>query len=296
MSNYLLHITIEACVLSTLAVSLNFMAGYCRLVPLGQLTFYAIGSYSAALLAAATPLGYALAIPAALCVAGCVAVVESAATARLKNDEFAIATFAMHIAFWTLLMNWRGLTRGPLGIGDIPPLTLGGYSFDDPPKLVLFAVVLLAVSLLVIFRLKHRPFGFLMRMVRDDEELARNFGRDVIRLRTSVWIVAALIAAMAGLLQASYVGYINPVSFSSMESTVLLAVVILGGVGTFWGPVIGAFVMTCIPEALRFIGLPTAQAANIRQILLGIVLILAAFQMASMRGRNQWLAQRDTLA
>jgi branched-chain amino acid transport system permease protein len=94
------------------------------------------------------------------------------------------------------------------------------------------------------------------------------------------------MAAMAGILQAAYVGYVHPVSFSSMESTLLLAIVILGGIGSFWGPVIGAFTLTVLPEVLRFLGLPTAQAANIRQIILGLILVVVVFHVRVMKQRS----------
>ncbi len=286
MTDYLLHILIQGCLLSTLAVSLNLLAGYCGLVSLGQMTFYAIGAYAAALIASATPLGYAVVWPTALIGAGLLAAAQATATSDLKDDEFAIVTFAMHAVFWMLLMNWVDITRGPLGIPNVPAIQLFGFPFDEPSRFFPLAVILLAVSLFIVWQLHRRPFGMLMKMVRDDEELAEGYGRDVKALRRSVWVIAAIIASSAGILQASYVGYVHPVSFSSMESTLLLAVVIIGGPGTLWGPVIGAFIITVVPEALRFIGFPAAQAANIRQILLGLVLVIVVFRVSISRRRS----------
>lgn len=279
MTDYLLHILAQGCLVATLAVSLNLLAGYCGLVSLGQMTFYALGAYSAALIASATSLGYAAAIPVALLAAMLLAASQSWATSSLKDDEFAIATFAMHALFWMLLMNWVDLTRGPLGISNIPPLQIFGFLFDVPVRFFPLPLMLLIVSLYVVRRLQRQPFGILMRMVRDDEVLAECFGRDVRALRRSVWFVAAVIASSAGVLHASYLGFVHPVTFSSMESALLLVIVIVGGPGTFWGPVIGAFLIAGLPEALRFIGLPVAQAANVRQILLGLVLVLVIFRV-----------------
>jgi branched-chain amino acid transport system permease protein len=286
MTDYFLHILIQGCLLSTLAVSLNLLAGYCGLVSLGQMTFYAIGAYAAALVASATPLGYALAWPTALIVSGLLAAAQAAITSDLKDDEFAIVTFAMHSVFWMVLLNWVDVTRGPSGISGIPPIQLFGFAFDQPSRFFYLAATLLAVSLFIVRQLLRRPFGMLMKMVRDDEELAVGYGRDVAALRRSVWVVAAIIASSAGVLQASYVGYVHPASFSSMESTLLLAIVIIGGLGTFWGPVIGAFTITAVPEALRFIGFPAAQAANIRQIMLALVLVLIIFRASILRRRG----------
>jgi branched-chain amino acid transport system permease protein len=279
MTDYLLHIFIESCLLSTLAVSLNLLVGYCGLVSLGQMTFYAIGAYATALLAPATPFGYAAAWPAALIMSSIIAALQAAATSNLKGDEFAVATFAMHAVFWTLLMNWVDVTRGPLGITNIPAIQLFWIPIDRPSRFFILAIILLSVSLFVVRRLERRPFGMLMRLVRDDEELAEVYGRNVKLLRRSVWVIAAMIGTSAGVLQASYVGYVNPISFSSMESALLLAVVMIGTPGTFWGPVIGSCVITVFPELLRFVGFPSAQAANIRQILLGLLLVLVIFRV-----------------
>lgn len=287
MSEYVLHIVGQGCLLAALAVSLNLLAGYCGLVSLGQLTFYAIGAYGAALLAGATPLGYALALPAALVVAAVVAVVQAWATSALKDDDFAIATFAMHALFWMLLMNWVDVTRGPLGIANIPPMRIFGYAFDAPSRFFILPIVLLGVALLAVWQIDRNPFGKVMRMVKDDEELAEVYGRDVKRLRRSVWSVAAIIACCAGVLQASYQGYVHPVAFSSMESAVLLAIVIIGGPGSLWGPLLGAALITCVPEALRFVGFPVAQAANIRQILLGAVLVAVIYRVSFARQKRR---------
>jgi branched-chain amino acid transport system permease protein len=278
MSSYVLHVLAESCILSAVAVSLNLLAGYSGLVSLGQLTFYGIGAYSAALVASNPSLGYPLAWVIALGVSSGLAYLQCALTVKLKDDEFAIATFAMHVVFWIVLMNCVSITRGPLGISNIPSIRLFSIRFDDPGSFCFLAAGLLILAQLVIWRLRSAPFGLRMKMMRDSEDLAENYGRDVWQFRRSVWIVAALIAAAAGLLQASYISYVNPVSFSGMESTVLLAVVILGGLGTFWGPVFGAFIVTIVPELLRFVGFPTAQAANIRQILLGGILVIAMFR------------------
>jgi ABC-type branched-subunit amino acid transport system permease subunit len=288
MDDYLFHIMIQACVTSTLAVSLNLLAGYCGMISLGQLIFFAIGAYTAALLAPATSLGYFLVWPVGLSIAALTAVGQSSATVNLKDDEFAIATFAMHAVFWMLLLNWVDLTRGPMGIPNIPPFRIFGFSLDSPTRFLPISVFLLGAALLIVWRLSRSPFGTAMTMMRDDEQLAITFGRDTRKLRRAVTIVAAILAASAGVFHASYVGYIHPVSFSAMESTLLLAIVIVGGIRTLWGPVAGAFVLTGVPEALRFVGLPAAEAANLRQILLGLVLIAIIFRTRASKYRHLW--------
>jgi branched-chain amino acid transport system permease protein len=293
MINYLCHILVQACITSSLAVSLNLLAGYCGLVSLGQLVFFAIGAYSAALIAPATSFGYALAFPAAFILATLGAILQASATANLQEDEYAIATFAMQAIFWMLLMNWVSLTRGPMGIPGVPPIEIFGFAADGPVAFLPVALVLLGTSLAVTRRLTLGNFGMAMAMLRDDEALAIGFGRNVKLLKRSITVVAAVIAATAGICYASYVGYINPVTFSSMESTLLLAVVIVGGLGTFWGPVIGASIFTFLPEVFRFIGFPTPLAANVRQILLGLILIVVVFKTLIAKHQSLFKTSRE---
>jgi branched-chain amino acid transport system permease protein len=294
MKEYLFHILVQVCLTSTLAVSLNLLAGYCGLVSLGQLSFFAIGAYLAALLAPATFLGYVAVWPAVLLLAGMAALAQAQMTARLKLDEFAVATFALQVIVWLILMNWVYVTRGPMGIAGIPPMTILGMELIGPTKFFPIALILLATSLVVVRRLRDRPFGFAMSLVKDDEDLAVGFGRDAVAVRRSATIVASLIAASAGVCYASYAGYIHPSSFSSMESALLLAIVIVGGVGTFWGPVIGSLIIVCLPEGLRFVGLPASEAAHGTQIILGCVLILAIFWMRRPRGLRSYALFRST--
>jgi branched-chain amino acid transport system permease protein len=221
------------------------------------------------------------------------ALVMSILTKSLREDEFAVATFSIHSALWIVLLNWTGLTRGPLGIANVPPLSLFGHSIDGPAGYAVGGVVLVGLAQAFVWRLRRRPIGFLMRLVRDDELLAEAFGRDVGLLRHVVWVTAATAAAVAGLFQAAYFGYVSPISFTALESTMLLAVVLLGGLGTFWGPVIGAIVMTAVPELLRFVGLPTSQAANIRQVLFGVVLVVVVFRIAERQPSTLATARGD---
>jgi branched-chain amino acid transport system permease protein len=283
MSEYIVHILIQICITSALAVSVNLLAGYCGLVSFGQLVFFGIGAYSAALLASH---GYTVVWAVALLLASGGAMLQAWGTAGLKRDDFALATFALNAIFWMILQNWVGLTRGPMGVAGIPSIELFGLAFAGPLTFWIIALSLLVTCFVVAHRLVTRPFGMAMRMMRDDEELAESFGRNTWRLRRDTMVVASVMAAAAGVCQASYVGFVYPGSFSPMESTLLLATVIVGGLGRFWSPLIGACIVVCFPEVLRLIGLGSAHTANIRQILMSTILILAILQNRILHRRS----------
>ena len=134
----------------------------------------------------------------------------------------------------------------------------------------------------LVWRLIHSPFGRLLKAIREDEVLCQSLGKSIGAAKVSVFTVSAGIAGLAGGLFAHYISYIDPSSFTVMESVVIISIVVVGGAGSFWGPIAGAIVLVSVPEMLRFVGLPTAIAANVRQMLYGVALI--AFMMWRPRG------------
>ena len=123
-------------------------------------------------------------------------------------------------------------------------------------------------------RLASSPFGRVLRSIREDEPFAASLGKNTLRFKVTAFAVSAALAASAGGLYAHYNTYIDPSSFTVMESILVVSMVIVGGAGSLWGPVIGAVVLVSLPEALRFVGLPVSVAANVRQILYGGLLVI----------------------
>ncbi len=132
----------------------------------------------------------------------------------------------------------------------------------------------MALAYLIAGRLVGSPFGRVMHAIREDEVVAKSLGKNTLRFKITVFAVSAALAAMAGSLYAHYISYIDPTSFTVMESILVIAMVIIGGAGSLWGPLIGAFVLVMLPEGLRFLGLPSAVAANLRQIIYGSLLVV----------------------
>ncbi|MFZ1221102.1 MAG: branched-chain amino acid ABC transporter permease, partial [Chthoniobacterales bacterium] len=134
--------------------------------------------------------------------------------------------------------------------------------------------VLTAFAYLVVYLLTSAPFGRVLHAIREDELFAKAHGKNILYFKVTAFATSAALAALAGSLYAHYITYIDPTSFTVVESILIISMVIIGGAGSFWGPLVGALVLVTLPEALRFVGLPSAAAANLRQIIYGTLLVV----------------------
>jgi branched-chain amino acid transport system permease protein len=166
------------------------------------------------------------------------------------------------------------LTHGPLGIPGIPQPVIFGWTIQSQLGFVTLSATLGIFAYFVVGRIATSSFGRVLRAIREDEVFAQAMGKNTLRFKVSAFAVSAALAASAGSLYAHYTTYIDPTSFTVMESILVISMVIIGGAGSRWGPVIGAVVLVTLPEALRFLGLPSAVAANLRQVIYGILLVL----------------------
>jgi branched-chain amino acid transport system permease protein len=264
---------ILAAIYTVLAVSLDLVAGQTGLLSMAQAAFYGIGAYASALLAVHCGAGFFVGIMVGVASAGCLSFAVSLPSLRLHDDYFAIATFAFQMIFFSLFNNWLEVTRGPLGIPGIPRPVIVGWKVDSLPELLIVAMLLAASAFFAVNMISSSPFGRVLRAIREDEIFAQSLGKKAICFKVTVFAISAAMAAMSGSLYAHFITYIDPTSFTVMESILVIAMVIIGGVGGKWGPVLGAVVLVTLPEVLRFVGMPSAIAANMRQILYGAALV-----------------------
>lgn len=284
--DYVLHISIVCLVYVTVAVSLDLVAGHTGLISLAHASFFGIGAYASALLAihvsTSLPLGVLVAailgVVASLCI--------SLPSLRLHGDYFVIATFACQMILFSVLNNWVEFTGGPMGLSGIPAPTIGGVVLATRSMYLTTSAVLAVLAIIVSVRLTRGPFGRVLHAIREDEIFARSLGKPSVRVKMAIVAVGALLAAVAGAVYAHYIAFIDPTSFTVMESVLVLSMVILGGAGSLWGPVVGAVVLVTLPEGLRFVGLPSGAAANIRQIIYGTGLVaIMAFRPQGLFGK-----------
>lgn len=270
--SYLLHVGVLVALYGVLATSLNLLAGYTGLLSLCAAGFFGVGAYAEALLTADLGWPWALAMAAALGLTAFLAVGIGAASVRFRDDYFAIATFAFQVILTTLMVNWVEVTRGPMGIPGIPPPSLFGWQVESRVDYLIVSLALAVATFLLLRRLVASPYGRLLRAVREDEVLVESLGRNVVYLKVSAFVVGAVLSALAGSIYAPYISYIDPGSFTIYESIFILAIVIIGGAGSLWGSLVGAVFLVAMPEALRFLGLPSNLASGARQILYGALL------------------------
>lgn len=282
--NYILHLLIYFNIYAIIAISLNMVVGYTNLLTLAHAGYYAIGCYTYALVTLKLNLGFLPALFIAFFVSSLMSLAISLPAWKFKGDFFVLVSLAVQVFLYSLLYNWvssdagigtlKNLTNGPYGISGIPKPSILGIKFDSIGLIFILSTVILGICLLISWNLIKSPWGRLLKGIRDDELLARNIGKNVRLAKIQVIATACGMAAAAGTLYASYISYIDPSTAALDNSILFLCMVLVGGLGNFRGPIVGAAVMLLIPEILRFLSIPDTVAANVRLLLFGLLLVL----------------------
>ena len=265
-SGYFSQIAITTMIFVILAASLNLITGTAGLLSLGHGAFFGVGAYAAALLSTKLGWPFWLTVPAAGIAAALVGALVAVPTMRLTSIYFAVATLGIGEMIYVTLLNWVGFTRGPMGIRSIPGIELWGFK-GMGLSLAVTALAML-VTLWVVHRLTHSYYGNSLRALREDDACADAMGIDVARLKLQSFGVACCFAGVAGALFAHTTGYISPESFRFGESILVLSMIVVGGLGSLYGSVIGAVILSVLPELLRDLG-------SYRMIAVGLVLFLS---------------------
>ena len=269
---YILHIAVIALIYSILASSLNLVAGTTGLLSLCHAALFGIGAYATAILTAAH-CPWPLAALYAVCMSALLALFIGALSLRLRGDAFAVTTFACQLIVADVLRNWQAMTNGPAGIKGIASPSIFGWIVSSRGAFLVLVVITTFLVVMAIRIIVSSPFGRACRAVREDEVLTLAAGKAVYGLRLVGFGISASFAGLAGVLYAHYMTFIDPTSFTVMESIFVVSLVILGGAGSIWGPILGACLLVSLPEALRFIGLPAVAAGSLRQLLYGVALV-----------------------
>ena len=270
---YIYHILFLVGIYSILSMSLNLVAGYTGLLSLNQAAFYGIGAYVAALMELKLGSPFLLNMTCAIIICTVSGAIVGIPTLRIRDDYFVIATFAFQVIVFSVLNNWISFTGGPMGLPGIPQPIIFGWKIDSHWEFLILAGIFAILTFLVCARIVRSTFGRVLKSIREDEVFAQASGKNVARYKVLVFMIGAGMASMAGVLYAYYISFIDPTSFTVMESIFIISIVIIGGAGSLWGPVVGAVVLVTLPEALRFIGMPSSIAANMRQIIYGAALV-----------------------
>jgi branched-chain amino acid transport system permease protein len=285
--DYILSILVLFLIYVVLASSLNVVLGHGGLLSLCHAAFYAIGAYSSALTATAYGLNFAWTTAIAILFSAVSAAALAVPLLRMRGDYFILGSLGFQVIILDFIYNADAITRGAIGVSGIPRPQLFGFTASSHLEYFCWYAAPAAGCVVLLHYFTTSPFGRALNAVREDETAATALGKNVKSIRIRAFAISAGGAGLAGAMYAHYVRYIDPTSFTFTESVYILSVVIVGGLASTIGPLLGAALLVVIPELLRFVGLSSDYDANIRQLLYGMLLILFAMV------RPSGLAGRD---
>jgi branched-chain amino acid transport system permease protein len=274
-SSYWEGVLVQTISYALFAVGLNVVVGLAGLLDLGYVAFWAIGAYTMAIFSGAGPLQFAhlnvwQILPLGVLFAMLSGVLLGLPVLRLRGDYLAIVTLGFGEIIRITASNLPGITRGSRGIPRIPQPSIGSYEFrSDPTPYFYLALVMLMIALLLIRNLNRSRVGRAWVAIREDEIAAEAMGINTFRLKLWALAFGASTAGIAGVISASRTNYVNPNSFRILTSILVLSMVVLGGMGSMVGPIVGAAVIVIVPEMLRDYVPP-----SFRFMLFGAVLVV----------------------
>jgi ABC-type branched-subunit amino acid transport system permease subunit len=271
-SPYVLTVLTNALIFTMLAMSLNVIYGYAGLLSFAQVGFWGLGGYTAAIVATRLGLDPWTGIVAAAILSAAVAVVLGAIALRLSNHAFVIVSIAFTLLLQLLSQEWVEVTNGPMGIPGLPVPVLGFGSWaiqiDSVDRYYYLVLAIYAASIALMQLVLSSRIGRTLRLLRHDEVLARSYGVRVTGWKLFAAGFAAAFAAIAGAINVFFVTIVDPSIFDIYYTQLMLVIVIVGGLGSFWPVIVAGIVLTILPELLR-------TPSEIRMINYGIILILA---------------------
>ena len=295
MISFLLHLLVLTNTYVILGVSYNLLIGYAGLFSIAHAAFFGVGAYVSMVVVLSLGWPYLVGLGAAVVVAAAVSGLLAFPALRVSGDYQVIASLGFQVIIFNVFMNWESITGGPAGVSRIPRPGFLGWTVESPLAYGLLSCVMAVGAYLFVRRIVSSPFGRVLRAIREDEVVTQALGKNVTGVKVVVFMVSGGVAATAGSLFAHYTTYINPYFFTLEESILILSVVIVGGAGNLTGSVLGAVVLTLLPQALRLVELPEALAANLRQIIYAA--LLAGFMFFRPQGilaeRTLTLAGKD---
>jgi branched-chain amino acid transport system permease protein len=271
-----LHLCVMIFIYMIFAMSLNLEVGYTGLFNFGHVAFFGIGAYTSALLTLQR-VPFELSLLIALAMAGLWGFFISIPSLKLRGDYFGIVTLGFGEIIRMVFQNEVWLTKGPMGLPGIPKPVLFTYQFGTLPQYLLLTFGFAAITFLILRIILRSPFGRVLKAIREDEVAAETLGKNVFFFRIKSFVIGSLFAGLAGTLWGHYTTFISPGDFTLLETILVLLIVVLGGKGTQWGPVLGAFVLIFFQESLRFLRLPaewTRYLAPLQQMIFGGLLIV----------------------
>jgi branched-chain amino acid transport system permease protein len=250
---YIIQLLNIAILNAIVVIGLNFVTGWAGQINFGQAAFYGLGAYTTAIATKAglpwitTPFLSALVVMAASLMLGL-------PTMRLRTYYLAMTTIGFGEIIRLIIVHWEPVTGGTSGLRAIPGISVFGFGPQGQVQHYYLLIAILALAILIATRIRHSTLGRAMIATKDSEIAAEQSGIDTVRTKLLAFMIGAVYAGLAGCLYASSIRFISPDSFSGIQAVLLMTMLIVGGMGSIFGCVIGAVALTILPEALRFLG------------------------------------------
>jgi len=248
---YWLHVINLSLIYVPLAIGANVITGYCGMVSMGQAAFFGIGAYTSALLTMRLGVPWLGAFAASGVLAGAAGMLVSLPCLRVRSDFLSLITIAFNQMFLVITNAWMDLTRGPMGLPQVPRIALFGWEARTEADIFRVTGVVAGLCAWAAWRITSGPVGRAWEMIRDDEVAARALGVDVVWGKVRAFGAGCFMAGLAGSLLAHSLRLVVPDEFVLEQSLIIMQMAILGGLATIPGSVLGAVLMIGLPEALR---------------------------------------------
>lgn len=289
MFNFLILILIFTALYALLAIGQNLITGYVGILSLCQAGFFAIGSYTTAILTTSCGFNFWFTVPLAGIFAALSGVLIGMPTLRLKGDYLAIATLGFGEIVRNVLLNWDSLTNGPLGISRIPMIKIFNLTIN-PYKKIGYLFLVWTVVLVFYFLYEHLArcrIGRAFEAIREDEIAASSLGINTTLYKVIAFALGAFIAGVAGSFQAAFTLSVTPSSYTFMVSIMVLCIVVLGGMGNFKAVILASLILQLVSEFPRIVGLSNIIPPQFKQILFGLILVvLMIYRPQGLLGRE----------
>lgn len=234
-----------------IAIGLSLLMGYAGQISIGHAAFFGLGAYTSAVLTAKLGFHPWGAFFLGILLSSCIALIIGIPSLKLKGHYLAMATLGFGEITYIVFNELTDITGGPSGIGDIPKISLAGYTMNTDIKYYFFVWAFLLLVLTLSLNLIHSRIGRALRSIHDSEVAANAMGVNTSKLKIQVFMISAVFGSVAGSLYTHYVTFVSPSSFGLFFSILLVMMVVIGGMHSVWGALIGAALLTILPEFLR---------------------------------------------
>jgi len=256
-----------------LGLSTNLLVGIIGIFSVSQAAVFGVGAYIVAAFVMSGTLGFVPAMAVAFIACVLLNILLTLPSLRVSGDYFVVTSFGIQLLATAVFINWTAGTGGANGLPGIPPPEILGRTIGETYEFLILTSVVVGLGCLTFGLVLRAPFGRLLKAIREDELAVAAAGKNVLRAKVSAAALAGGFAGTAGGLYATFMSFIDPVSFDLDASILLLTMVVVGGARTLAGSIIGPFVLLALPQILALIDIPTSIAASMRQLIYGLLLI-----------------------